>query len=338
SGSRGGSSSGGYGNGGSRGGVASPVVNNSRTDVSSSTRRGRETITYSDRSSGRTVMQESYSRDRSTMTRNFYDRNQRISQSCNYERRRYHNTVYVYVYQPYHVWYEDYYWYHPFCSSGYYHNYWSYSWGWYNDPWYHYYGYYYRPYARYVYPSEWLVDYYWASLLADEYQDRVDQGTINTQQSTIQTQQSTIDAQQAEIDALKAQLKKQVDDEMVARKSGDTVALDTKLLDANHVYVVSTNMTLVTADAQAITCNLSSGDVISLAKEGIASNAQTATMLVRSAKSGNCTAGVKVLVSIEQLQEFENEFNRRLDAGAEKMKADPTVSQVLDPNPQEEVE
>jgi hypothetical protein len=269
------------------------------------------------------------------MTRDFYDRNQRVSQSCNYERRNY-NTVYVYVYQPYHVWYEDYYWYHPFCSSAYYHNYWSYSWWWYNDPWYHYYGYYYHPYPRYVYPSEWLVDYYWASLLQDEYQDRVDSGTISSQQSTIQTQQSTIDAQQAEIDALKAQLKKQVEDEMVARKSGDTVGLDTKLLDTNHVYVVSTNMTLVTADAAAITCNLSSGDVISLAKEGIAANGQTATMMVRSAKAGNCQAGVKVLASVEQLQEFENEFNRRLDAGAEKMKTDPTASAVLDPNTQQE--
>lgn len=155
---------------------------------------------------------------------------------------------------------------------------------------------------------------------------------ISSQNQTIQAQQATIDAQAAEIDVLKQQLERQINDEMVARSQGSTVSLDTKLLDPARVYVMSTNMTLVTADAQAITCNLTSGDVLSLAQEGVAANRATATMLVRSAKAGNCKAGTKVLVSIEQLQEFENEFNRRLDMGAEKMKEDPTASAILQQN------
>jgi hypothetical protein len=173
------------------------------------------------------------------------------------------------------------------------------------------------------------VDYYWSSILADEYQDQYDAGTISSQQQTIQAQQSTIDAQAAEIDVLKDQLQRQINEELVARSKGSSVSLDTKLLDPARVYVMSTNMTLVTADSAAITCNLTSGDVISLAREGVAANGATATMLVRSSKAGNCKAGSKVLVSVEQLQEFENEFNRRLDLGTEQMKEDPTASNIL---------
>jgi hypothetical protein len=283
-------------------------------------RRGRTEVSYTDRSTGRTVLHETYSRDGNSLTRHYYDRYQN-SRAYQYERAAYRNT-YVYVYQPVYVWYDSYWFYRPFCSHGFYSTYWSYNWWWFNDPWFGYYGYYYRPYPRYIYPSEWLVDYYWSSLLADEYQDRVDAGTIASQQNTIA-------AQQAEIDALKAQLKKQIDDEMLARSKGDTLSLDVKLLDPARVYVMSTSINVVTTDATPITCGLTSGDVISLAKEGVAADGKTATMMVRSAKAGNCAAGAKILISIEQLQEFENEFNRRLDLGAEKMKEDPAVSSLL---------
>ncbi|MBS1959294.1 MAG: hypothetical protein JST80_07485 [Bdellovibrionales bacterium] len=328
---------------GGRGSVASPTVNVSRTTVSSYSRGGRDNVTYIDRSSGRTVLHEEYSRDRSSVTRTFYDRNNN-QRSYNYNRVVYHNT-YVYVYQPVYVYSGYSHWYSPFCGHDYYYNTyyhrpWAYTWSWYNDPWYDYYYrhhyYHYRPYAQYVYPSQWLVDYYWSSILADQYQDDYDNGVIAQQQSTInaqaaaiQAQQSTIDAQQAEIDLLKNQIQAQIDAELNARQNGSTITLDTKLLDASHVYVMSDSMTLVTADSDAITCNLTSGDVISLSKEGVNATGSTATMLVRSAKFGNCKAGAKVLVSIEQLQEFENEFNRRLDDGAEKMKTDPTASSIL---------
>jgi hypothetical protein len=314
-------------------------VNNDRVSVSGYSRGGRDNVVYTNSRTGRTVLQEEYSRDRGQVTRTFYDRNQN-SQSYNYNRVSYHNT-YVYVYQPVYVYSGYHQWYKPFCHSDYYYNHyysnpWTYSWSWYNEPWYtHYYShhyYHYRPYSHYVYPSQWLVDYYWGSLLADEYQDQVDAGIISSQQQTIQAQQATIDAQQAEIDLLKDQLQKQIDAELAARAQGSTIGLDTKLLDRARVYVMSTDMTLVTADASAITCNLTAGDVISLAQEGVAANGATATMLVRSAKAGNCRAGMKVLVSIEQLAEFENEFNRRLDLGAEQMKSDNQVSSVLDAN------
>lgn len=338
-GTRGGSNSGVSSNNGNvRGSVASPTVNASRTNVSGYSRGGRDNVVYTDRNSGRTVMHEEYSRDRSSVTRTFYDRHQN-QRSYNYNRVVYHNT-YVYVYQPVYVYSGYSHWYNPFCHHSYYTSYWDYHWSWYNDTWYDYYyrhhWYHYRPYVRYIYPSQWLVDYYWSSILRDQYQEDYDSGVIASQQSTIdaqaatiQAQQATIDAQQAEIDLLKDQIQRQIDAELNARKSGTTITLDTKLLDKSHVYVMSDSMTLVTADQASITCNLTSGDVISLAQEGVGPTGSTATMLVRSAKFGNCKAGSKVLVSIEQLQEFENEFNRRLDEGAEQMKADPTASAIL---------
>jgi hypothetical protein len=231
------------------------------------------------------------------------------------------------VYQPVYVWYDSYWFYRPFCAGPHYSVYWGYSWWWHNDPWFGYYGYYYRPFPRYVYPSQWLVDYYWGTLLADEYEDRVASNTISTQQQTIQTQQ-------AEIDALKAQLQKQIEEEMAARsKSGTTVGIDTKLLDPARVYVVSSSLSVAAVDAAtglpAKACTLSAGDVISLSKKGVAANGATANMLVRTAKAGNCAGGTEVTISIEQLQEFENEFNRRLDLGAEKMKEDPSLQNIL---------
>jgi hypothetical protein len=52
-------------------------------------------------------------------------------------------------------------------------------------------------------------------------------------------------------------------------------------------------------------------------------------MLVRSAKGGNCAAGSKVEIALEVLQEFENEFNRRIDLGTEKMEDDSIASSIL---------
>lgn len=284
-------------------------------------RRGRTEVVYTDRASGRTVLHETYSRDGNTLTRTFYDRYEN-TRGYYYERNQVRNT-YVYVYQPVHVWYETYWFYRPFCPHPIYTSYWSYSWWWFNDPWYGYYGYFYRPFPRYIYPSQWLLDYYWGSLLADEYEDRVASNTISNQQQTIQ-------AQQAEIDALKAQLQKQIEDEMISRSTnGATLPLDAKLLDPARVYVVSSSLSAVSATPEAKACSLSAGDVISLAKAGVAANGATATMLVRTAKAGNCAAGTEVTISIEQLQEFENEFNRRLDLGAERMKEDPTLQNIL---------
>jgi hypothetical protein len=88
-------------------------------------------------------------------------------------------------------------------------------------------------------------------------------------------------------------------------------------------------MTVVTADSAAIACNLTSGDVISLAPEAVGKVGDTATMVVRTAKEGNCKAGSRILLAVETVQEFENEFNRQLDVGTEKMKNDPSASANL---------
>ena len=292
---------------------------------------GVRTVTYTNKSTGRPVMNEQYSKTGSKMTRTFYSR-ENVKTAYSYDKRSFHN-VSVYVYSPLYMQSGHYGWYNSFCASEYYRRSWNYSWSWYNSPWFNYYGYYYRPYAHYVYPSEWLVDYYWSSLLSDEYQAQVDDGTLAAQQSTIQTQQSEIDAQQAEIDALKLQMKKQIEDEMAARKDGKTSDIAAKLQDQSRIFAVTSGMTVPSADeGDAVSCKLSAGDLVSIAKEGIDDASATATMIVRSAKRDDCKAGVKVVMSVEQLAEFENEFNRRLDDGAEKMKTDPTASSVLEPS------
>ena len=332
-GSTGGSTGGSHG-GGSTGGSTvhrstdpstargNPTVNHDHvTATSVQGRRGAETVTYNNNHSGRTVLREEYSRGRDTLSRTYYRRDGSFGHAYNYNRWGYRG-VYFYMYQPFFVWG----WYDPFFSWHHYRNYWNYSWYWLNDPWYRYYGHYYRPYPRYIYPSEWLVDYYWSSLLADDYATQEENGTLVAQDNTPNT---TSEAQQAENDAIKAQIKTQIDQELTARKENQPITIDTKILDKSRVYAVASDLTEVTADAAAITCKLSAGDIIGLAPEGISADGLTATMMVRSAKSGSCVAGTKVLVAVEQLAEFENEFTRRLDEGTEKMKSDPTASAVL---------
>ena len=292
---------------------------------------GIRQVVYTNQRTGRTMQSEKYSATGRAMTRTFYNRNGVAGRTYSYNRYNSYGRSF-YVYNPYYFRGGLFSWYNPFCPWGFYHNYWSYNWNWYNDPWFRYYGYYYRPYPRYIYPSEWLVDYTWSSILSDDYQAQVDEGKLDAQASTIQAQQSEIDAQQATIDALKQQMKKQIDAEMDARSKGSVIAIDTKLQDMSRVYAITSSMTLMTVGTNATTCTLSAGDVVSLASEGVDAKSATATMVVRSAKTGDCKAGTKVVMSVQHVAEFENEFNRRLDEGAEKMKTDPTASAVLKSN------
>ena len=318
--------SGGSGSG-HHGGVSVPFVDHSHVNISTENgRNGTQTVTYRDHRSGRTVLSEQYSSNRNEMTRSFYDRGGRTHQDFHYNRYGFFNEWFFYVYEPIFIFSGMFDYYDPFCPLDVYSDYWLYNWGWAGQPWYGYYGYYFHPYAHYRYPSEWLVDYYWSSLLSDDYQADIDDGAPQT---PVVVNQAQIDAQQALMDQIKAQLKIQADDELTARSEGYTLTIDSKLQDPAHLYVVSSSMSINTVESAEATCSLSAGDVLMLAPEGVDASDGTATMLIRSSKIGDCKVGDKVVMSIEELAEFENEFNRRLDLGAEKMKADPITAAIL---------
>ena len=88
--------------------------------------------------------------------------------------------------------------------------------------------------------------------------------------------------------------------------------------------ILNPNSTSVT------TCTLTAGDIIRLAPEGLSSDRSVATMQVLTSKEGGCAVASKVMISIKDLQEAENDVNRRLDEGTEKLKVDPSAAQYLD--------
>ena len=308
--------------------VASPHVNARQVTAAVKTdRKGNVTsVVYTNRG-GQKVFAEKYNKNRTVLVRNFY-REGRADRAYTYNRIVIRGHEY-YGYRPYHWGVSFYYtpYYRPFIRSNF-----LYTWLWLNDPWYtSYYRYYYTPYAYYNTPSAWLTDYYWQSILSDDYNANAD--VIASQQATIDAQKDQIAAMQAKIDqATKDQVQAQIDAQLKASNEEKEISLEDKLRDPNHLFVVTAALDAKTIDDES--CSLSTGDVIKLAAEGVNSDEENASMTVvtsRSAYPGSkaCKAGSQVTVALSDLQEFENELARRIDEGTEKMSSDESVKAML---------
>ena len=134
-------------------------------------------------------------------------------------------------------------------------------------------------------------------------------------------------------DTTKNQLQTQVTAELQARASQQTIDLEQKLKDPNHVYPILTDLNVMvlnpTSPNAALSCNLTAGDIVRLAPEGLSTDGATATMQVLTSKQGGCAVTSKVMIAVTDLQESENDVNRRIDEGTEKMTSDPALNQYL---------
>ncbi len=243
---------------------------------------------------GVTVTQRTYMRGGNTYVRNYNTYNFRGREFYRYAPAYHYNRWYYgYLYTP---------WYTPMV----------YSWGWANDPWYGYYGYYYRPYPRYAAPAYWLTDFVIADLLAGQYAANAATNAANAE--------ANAEAPATPItDDVKEQIKTQVEVEVKAHDDQAPVQLDAILTDTKHIFAVSEDLAVTTADGTP--CSVTDGDLIRLA-DPVAEGEETATMAVVTSKKGSCAAGSLVTISLTDLQTFQNEFSARVEKGMDKMKAD----------------
>jgi len=102
--------------------------------------------------------------------------------------------------------------------------------------------------------------------------------------------------------------------------SGSANSIHTELaesLQLDHVFVVSSSLEVNARDDQ--TCSLSGGDVLQLAStpEGDGTIAQAR---VASSHRADCPAGEIVAVSLQDLQEMQNDLRAEMDAGLRKLR------------------
>ncbi len=206
----------------------------------------------------------------------------------------------------------------------------AYAWGWAGTPWYWQYGdYYFSPWATYLSGAYWLTDYYLSQTLADAYQEQV--STLKEQVENSQPADDAQDVGQLQSDGTYAQadtpistdiknaiaeeVQQQLAYENAAATQPDQAAQFSDLpqvLQPNHVFVVDQALSVATADQQ--NCGLSAGDVLRLAAAP-PDDSSTADLTVASSRRADCPAGIQVTVSLQNLQEMQNNFRAQLDAG-----------------------
>jgi uncharacterized protein (DUF1778 family) len=109
-------------------------------------------------------------------------------------------------------------------------------------------------------------------------------------------------------------------DNAAAAKSEETNddVLPAALSTANHIFVVSTAIDVTTSDQEG--CALQAGDILRLA--GPAADGSTAVQLrVESSKRTDCPSGVLVSVSLQDLQDMQNNFQAEVESGLGTLQA-----------------
>jgi hypothetical protein len=74
----------------------------------------------------------------------------------------------------------------------------------------------------------------------------------------------------------------------------------------NHVFIVSSDLDVTTTDQQL--CALQAGDTLQLMSPVAAADSGLVELRVASSKRRDCPAGVRVNVSLTDLQEMQNSF------------------------------
>ncbi len=245
---------------------------------------------------------------------------------------RYYNT-YVRSGYTYHA-YSPMFSYDPFFYGYLYHPWhpFSYSWGWMYSPWYSPYSYYFAPYPSYYGPSYWLTDYILADVLqsrnrqaaanADAAADRANQAALRAEQDPSNGQNAERQAAAAQMTKeMKDQIKEQVDEAIKAHQGKQSLSLQASLRDRNHIFVVDDDYDVLIEGVDDKTCSLSAGDLVR-ARENVNDDDQVVKMVVVTAKKESCKAGTRILVSVADLQDMQNAFAEKLEAGMQKMKAE----------------
>jgi hypothetical protein len=211
----------------------------------------------------------------------------------------------------------------------------AYMWGWASSAWFACNAGFFDPSGAYQSGANWLTDYYLGQTLADSFDAGVQAGSGSCPASGADDNAAGGDAQPAgdETSApadtpISPEIKQMIADEVkqqlafenaAAAKPDQAPALDglPQVLVPNHLFVVDQVQNVSTAAGEQ--CALSVGDVIKLL-DAPPDGATTASLAVLSSHKGDCPAGVTVSVSLEALQEMQNNFRAQLDSGLQALR------------------
>jgi hypothetical protein len=211
----------------------------------------------------------------------------------------------------------------------------AYSWGWAATPWFAYYGGYWSPWAAYASGADWLTDYYLSQTLADAY-DQQDQADDAQQADDADPgadsgpgqspddgsyAQADTPITQAEKDEIAQQVQQQLAYENAAAAQPDQApSLDDlpQIMQSGHLFVVDQPLNASMADGAF--CGLSGGDVLSLTAPPQGDSPDVSLQVV-SGHREDCRVGSQVGLSVENLQEMQNNFRAQLDSGLQTLHA-----------------
>jgi hypothetical protein len=206
-----------------------------------------------------------------------------------------------------------------------------YRWAWFGAPWYVGPNPYFVAYPTYPGAAYWLTDYYLGQTLSAAAQEDADQqanGDGSDMSSDASSDSDDSDATEtlragdnmpitAEIKAAIAEeVKQQIAYDNTAANDGNADAihgeLPAALRSVGHVFVVSDNLDVTTSDQQS--CGLQAGDILRLTATP-AEGTGIAELRVASSKKLDCPAGVQITVSLQDLQDMQDNFREQIEQG-----------------------
>ena len=215
----------------------------------------------------------------------------------------------------------------------------SFAWGWYGAPWYMSPNPYFMASPMYPSAAFWLTDYAIGDTLATAYQLQAD-AMLDGDGSMADADMSVADFNEdaepwemirAEVTTpISPEIKSAIADEVKQELANDNAeasnpnkanydALPLALGTKNHVFVVANDLDVTTADEQ--TCALQAGDMLQL-QEAAAEKSALVQLRVASSKRMDCPVGVLVSVSVSDLEDMQNSFQARVEAGLGELKND----------------
>lgn len=227
----------------------------------------------------------------------------------------YHSYVPSYQFDPWFYGYAYHSW-HPY----------PYTWGWRYDPWFGSYNYYFAPYPTYHGPSYWLTDWVLADMLRNHHARQQQSAVTSAQQSADRAERAALSAEQLAQKAqitqeIKEEVQAQIKDAIKVQERGENLSLERSLEKEGYIFAVTEDMDVLVdqGSAESKTCSLSEGDLIKVTRK-VDEEDQYARMMVVTAKRGGCKAGTPILVSVQDLQEMQNDFAERLERGLKDLK------------------
>ena len=194
----------------------------------------------------------------------------------------------------------------------------AYQWSWQGSPWNGYYGAYFAPYPAYPAPVYWLTDYMVANSLSDAYDNQVGAAALPPAPGSAfqSTGAITPDAKAA----LATEIQRDIQIEQQANATQGSPSSDSAtsgiagMLSDGQQHTFLTLESLTAAGAGGQECGLGEGDVLGV-NSAPGPNAIDVNVQVLSSHAGDCIPGSTVMVSIENLQDMQNEMMANLDSG-----------------------